>query len=257
LDELKQYITDLLDLAKNSHSYFVFCNAFILQSKLALLNLDIKTARRFLTQAQKITESYGIKSLAMRISYEHDELIKQSKMWESYKTSETPISARWKLARLSEHMENMVKNRIIDFPNVKNEEPVLLLIISKGGIPVFTHSFIKDKFFEEHLFGGFFTAFNSFMNEIFSEGLNRASFGEHTLIMESISPFLICYIYKGASYYALQCVKSFIEIIQNNKQVWQLLDQFYQSNRIIQKEDIPSLNMIVNKIFIEKSIPSE
>ena len=253
LDELKQYITDLLDLAKNSHSYFVFCNAFILQSKLALLNLDIKTARRFLTQAQKIAESYGIKSLAMRISYEHDELIKQSKMWKSYKTSETPISERWKLAGLSEQMEKMVKNRIVDFPDIKNEEPVLLLIISKDGVPIFTQSFIKDNIFGEYLFGAFFAAFNSFMDEEFSEGLDRASFGEYTLLMKAITPFLICYVYKGQSYSAQTRIKMFIEKLQDDKEVWEIIGNFFTTNKIIQKDTIPRLDSLIREIFVTRN----
>jgi len=120
----------------------------------------MKTARRYLTQAQKIAELYGIKRLAMKISYEHDELLKQSKMWENLKTSDISLSHRWKLAGLNEQMEKMVKKRMIEFPELSKEEPVLLLIVSEGGVPFFSHSFIEDKTFESHLFGGFLTRLN-------------------------------------------------------------------------------------------------
>ncbi|GAH26837.1 unnamed protein product, partial [marine sediment metagenome] len=73
----------MLAIAEKSHSYKVFCETFLLQAKLALLNLDVKAARRFLTQAQKIAESYGIKRLAIKISNEHDELLKQLNLWKS------------------------------------------------------------------------------------------------------------------------------------------------------------------------------
>jgi len=110
LEELYKYIDNLLTIAETSHSYFIFCNTFILQAKLALITLDLKAARRFLTQAQKIAESYGIKRLAMKISYEHDELLKKSKMWENLKESEIPLSERWKLAGLSEEIENLKRS---------------------------------------------------------------------------------------------------------------------------------------------------
>ncbi|GAG69437.1 unnamed protein product, partial [marine sediment metagenome] len=86
LDELNYYIAKLLTIAEKSHSYLIFCEIFILQAKLALLNFDMKAARRFLTQAQKIAESNGIKRLAMKVSQEHDELLKQLKF------TVTPIS---------------------------------------------------------------------------------------------------------------------------------------------------------------------
>lgn len=253
LDEVNHYIAQLLTIAEKSHSYLYFCETFILQAKLALINLDMKAARRFLTQAQKIAEKYGIRRLAIKISNEHDELLRQLKMWENLKESETSFPERMKLARLNEQMEHMIRKRRIEVPELSDEEPVLLLIVSEGGIPFFSQSFIEDKSFEDHLFGGFFTAINSFINEKFSEGLERASFGEHTLLMNSISPFLMCYVYKGQSYSAQNRIKSFINEIQSNKEMWDTFEKFYQMNKKIHMKDIPSLEQLITKIFIEKS----
>ena len=71
--------------------------------------------------------------------------------------------------------------------------------------------------------------------------------------MKSITPFLICYIFKGDSYYALQRVNLFIEKIVKKKEVWQTLESFYLSNRIVQNDDIPSLEPLLIKLFLEKS----
>jgi len=254
--ELNYYIAKLLTIAEKQKSYLVFCETFILQAKLALLTFDMKAARRFLTQAQKIAESYGIKRLAMKISYEHDELLKQSKIWESLKESKMPLSERWKLAGLNEQMEKMVKKRMIEIPKLSNEEPVLLLIVSEGGVPFFSHSFIEDKSFESHLFGGFLSTIDYFIKEMFSEGLDRAVFGDHTLLMKSIPPFFISYIFKGNSYYALQKVEYFIDHIQKEEDIWQNLLKFFQINQSIQLKDIPLLDSLITEIFIAKSIVS-
>lgn len=254
LDEINQNITQLLNIAEKSHSYLAFCETFILKAKLALLNFDIKAARRFLTQAQKIAESRGINRLAMKISHEHDELLNQEKIWENYKQSEASLSERWELAGLNKQMENMVRKRLIDAPEPSDEQPVFLLIVSEGGVPFFSQSFIKDKTFEEHLFGGFFTAINSFIHEMFSEGLDRASFGTYTLLMNSISPFSLCYIYKGQSYSAQNRIKSFIYELKNNQELWDTFKQFYQANRKIQTNDIPALQPLINEIFVEKTL---
>ncbi|MFW9972629.1 MAG: tetratricopeptide repeat protein [Candidatus Odinarchaeota archaeon] len=254
LDEVNHYIDKLRTIAEKSHSYIVFCETFILQAKLALINFNIKAARRFLTQAQKIAESYSMKRLAMKISLEHDELLNQLTLWEKLKESGASLSERWKLADLNKQMENMVKKRKIDVLELPDEEPVLLLIVSEGGVPFFSQSFMEDKSFEDHLFGGFFTTINSFINEIFSEGLDRASFGKYTLLMNSIPPFLMCYIYKGQSYSAQKRIKSFINELKSKKELWDVFEKFYQMNKKIHMEDIPSLEFLINKNFRQIAI---
>ncbi|MFW9827132.1 MAG: tetratricopeptide repeat protein [Candidatus Thorarchaeota archaeon] len=254
LDELNYYINKLLSIAEKQRSYLVFCETFILQAKLFLINFDIKSARRFLTQAQKIAESYGIKRLAMKISYEHDELLKQLKMWEKLKESKASFTERIKLAHLNEQMESIRKKRMAEVPELSDEEPVFLLIVSEGGVPFFSRSFTEDKDIEDYLFGGFFTTINSFINEKFSEGLDRASFGKYTLLMCSASPFLMFYVYKGQSYLAQNRINSFINELKNRKEIWTTFEKFYQINQKINENDVPFLEPLIREIFINKNL---
>jgi len=249
LEELSEYIPKVLSMAEETRSYLVFCETFILQAKLALLRFDINSARRFLTQAQKVAESKGIKRLAVKISYEHDKLIEQIDLWKNLKESDIPISERWRLVGLNEQMEIMKKKGLQDVPEILDEKPVYLLIISQGGIPFFSQSFTNDKKFEEHLFGGFFITLNSFIMENFSEGLNRASFGEYTLLMNDLSPFLLCYIFKGQSYSAQKRIISFLNEIKNDRETWKSLNEFYQMNREIGIKDIPHLELLIQETF--------
>jgi len=190
----------------------------------------------------------------MKISYEHDKLLKQSKMWENFMESDIPLSERWKLAGLNEQMENMVKKRMIAIPEISNEEPVFLLIVSEGGVPFFSHSFTKDKSFESHLFGGFLTTIDYFIKEMFSEGLDRAVFGEHTLLMKAIPPFFISYVFKGDSYYALQKIDYFEDHLQQDGEIWQNMLNSFQKNTTIQLKDDPLLESLITEIFIAKNI---
>ncbi|KKN04684.1 hypothetical protein LCGC14_1094920 [marine sediment metagenome] len=257
LDELNQLISQLLEIAKKSHSYWIMGETYLLQAKLALLSLDLKEARRLLTQGQQIAERYGLKLLAIKISNEHDELLKQLNMWENLKEPTSSIKERMEFARLNEQIEKMTRRRLVEVSTPPNEEPIFLLIVSEGGTPIFSQSFEEDQSFEDYLFGGFFTAINSFINEKFSEGLDRVSFGEHTLLMNSVSPFFICYIFKGQSYLAQQRVRYFIDKIQNDEPMWQIFKDFHNSNREIEFKDIPSLEPLINEIFIDKIIPLE
>ncbi|MFX1587276.1 MAG: tetratricopeptide repeat protein [Promethearchaeota archaeon] len=255
LEEINPLIARLLDLAEKSDSYSILCETYLLQAKLSLLSFDIKKAQRFLTQAQQIAERFGLKLLAIKISNEHDELLKQLNMWENLKESTSSLKQRMEFARLNEQMENMFRKRAIEAPEILDEEPVLLLIVSEGGRPIFSQSFVKDQAFEDHLFGGFFTTINSFISDKFSEGLDRAIFGEHTLLMNSMSPFLMCYVFKGQSYSAQQRITYFIDKLQSDELVWQTFEKFFRVNKEIQINDIPSLKTLINEIFIEKSVP--
>ncbi|MFX1569107.1 MAG: tetratricopeptide repeat protein [Promethearchaeota archaeon] len=253
--ELNQNIAQLLTIAENSHSYLIFCETFILQAKIALIDLNIGTARRYLTQAQKIADSHGIKRLAMKISYEHDELLKKLDIWEKLKKSKAPLSERIKLAQLDEQMEEIIRKREIVVPELTDEDPIVLLIISEGGRPLFSESFAEEWAFEDHLFGGFLTAINSFSDEMFSKGLDRANFGDYTIIMNSLDPFLVCYLFKGQSYLAQQRVTKFIDKIKENAEMWEKFNKFNQACQLVQLKDIPSLEPLINEIFVNRSTP--
>ncbi|MHA2087899.1 MAG: hypothetical protein ACW972_06465, partial [Promethearchaeota archaeon] len=121
--------------------------------------------------------------------------------------------------------------------------------------PLFSYLFEEDQSFEDHIFGGFFTAINSFINEKFSEGLDRASFGEHTLLMSNLSPFFICYVFKGQSYSAQKRVGAFIDKIENDKAVWQKFMDFHKLSKEIQIKDVPILHQFITDVFIENGIP--
>ena len=254
LNELNYYISSLLDIAEKQHSYLVFCKTFLLQAKLALLNFDVKAARRFLTQAQMIAEKYGIKRLAMKISHEHDELLRQINLWENLKDSGASLTERWELSGVNDQMKNIVKKQMTKVPELSEEEPVFLLIVSEGGRPLYSHSFIEEIAFESHLFGGFLTTIDYFIREVFSEGLDRAMFGEYTLLMKSIPPFFISYIFRGDSYYAHQKIIYFMEHIQKEENLWQELLNSFQVHQTIHLKDSPLLDSLITEIFINKSI---
>ncbi|MFW9828799.1 MAG: hypothetical protein ACFFEY_14505 [Candidatus Thorarchaeota archaeon] len=252
INEIQPYIKTLLNIAEQRHLYLYLAETYLLQAKLSLLTLDLKQAKRFLTQAQKIAESYGIKRLAMKISYEHDELLRQTNIWENLKISEVSISERLKLVGLNEQMKNMLKRQMIKVPKISKEDPVMLLFLTEGGTLLFSKKFVEDFSFEDDVLGGILTTINYIINELFSEGLDRAVFGPYTLLMVPIQPFLACYIFKGDSYFAHNKIKNFADSIQKNNIIWQSLQNFLQTSKSVQLNDIPSLESMVMEIFIEK-----
>jgi hypothetical protein len=143
---------------------------------------------------------------------------------------------------------------MIEVPEISKEDPVMLLILTEGGNLLFSKKFIEDISFEDDILGGFLTTVNCIISEVFSEGLDRAIFGQYTLLMMPIEPFLICYVFKGHSYFAYHKIKNFLDSIQNDNVIWQSLQNFFQKSKSIQVSDIPSLQSLVTAIFAEKNI---
>ena len=253
LDEIDLLINRLLAISRNSHSYWILCETYILQARVALITLDLKKARRLLSQGQQVAERYGLNLSARKISNEHDELLKQLAIWKNFKKLEVTLTERLKLTRLNEQMDGMLRKRAIEPEDIQDEESVVILIISEGGNPVFSQSFVEGWSFQDHLFGGFLSAVNSFSDEMFSQGLDRAIFGEYTIIMNAISPFIVCYLFKGQSFLAQQRLKHFISTIQKNKEIWETVKKYSKANRLIQETDIPSLDILVNEVFIKRT----
>jgi len=113
LEEINSYTAQLLEIAEKSRSYILFAETYFLKGKLALLTLDVKNSRRFLTQAQKIAEKFGLNQLAAKITYEHNNLLEQLSMWENLKETDIDLIERIKLAGLDKQMKNLLQKSAI------------------------------------------------------------------------------------------------------------------------------------------------
>ena len=122
LEEIKPIITRLIEVTEKSNSSRILCETYLLQAKLTLLELDLKKARRFLTQALQIAKRYGLNQLMMKINYENDNFIKKIDLWEELKSREAPIDERLDLARLDDQMEGMIKKRLSLTPQIREEK---------------------------------------------------------------------------------------------------------------------------------------
>jgi hypothetical protein len=131
-----------------------------------------------------------------------------------------------------------------------NEEPVVLLILTVGGVLIFSYPFSDEWKRDDILFGGFLSAFTSFSDEFFSEDFDRAKFGQYTVLIESIGNFSVCYLFKGQTYLASQKLAKFSHKIQENSSISQILEKFYKTSQVLEFKDIPLLESLIKEIFI-------
>ncbi|MFW9772942.1 MAG: tetratricopeptide repeat protein [Candidatus Thorarchaeota archaeon] len=249
INELNPLINKMFDIAEKQNAYPWLAEIKLLQAKLALIQLDFDKAKQLLTQAQRIAELHGLNLLASKISNEHDNLLNQMNLWSNLKNLNAPMSDRIELASFDGVVDRMQGKQALEIPTLIPEVPVLLLIIGEGGFLLFSAQFGRDFEIEEDLIGGFLTAINDFSGEIFSKGLDRAKFGDYLLLMKRINVFSVYYVYIGQSYLAKQRLSKFTERIQTTKSIWDSLLNFYETNRIVELKDIPSLEAVINEVF--------
>jgi tetratricopeptide (TPR) repeat protein len=250
LDELQNYISQLFEVVKNSRSYSLLAETYLLQARLSLITLDMIKARQFLTKAQEIAEKYGLDLLAKKISSEHDELLKQLEMWEKLKESKAPLAERMELSRLNEQMERMVRKRLIKLPKLEAEQPVLLTVMSKEGKILFSNPFTADITIDSAFFSEFLSSCNTFCDQILSESFDRVKFGQHTVLITAVNSFSICYMFQGQSYTARQKLLHFSEAVKKEFDIMKILEDASSKNREIKVYETASLEELIYESFL-------
>lgn len=245
LNELDPLITCLLDIAKNQRLYWIRGETYLFKAKLALISYKMKEARQLLTKAQKLSEKYGLKGLAIKISVEHDDLLKQSTKWGNLKESKALVVKRMKVANLTEPLESMISEQNDKIPELEAEQPVLLSILTSKGLLLLSSPFCADMTIDDALFGAFVSSFNSISKQIFSEKIDRVQFAQYTILIESVNHFLICYIFQGQTYGARQKLNHFTEVVKTDLVILGTL-----KNAI----DLKNLIIISENLFIEELI---
>ncbi len=251
LDDIEPLIEKLTKEAERSSSSFLLANVYLLQGKIALLRMNMGEARRYLTQAQHIAEPKGLQLLAKAISRNHDKLLDQLDEWENLKKKKASISERMDLALVDETIDQIQGRRNIEDLEIKDEDSVLLMILTEGGSLLFSYPFAKEWKMDEDLLGSFLSAFTSFSEEFFSQELDRAKFGKFTVLIKSLFNFTVCYLFKGQSYLAIKKLAKFVKIISENDSVIETFRKFQNTNQLLEISDYPFLKSFITELFVK------
>jgi len=249
LDDIQPLIDHLQRNAKESNSYSLLANMKLIQAKLALLKINMVEARKLLTEAQNIADKYDLQLLAGEISREHDRLLEELKLWESIKKTQASASERLELASVDNVMERLQRRRAIEPLESSGQQPVSLLILAEGGVLLFSYPFSDEWKQDDDLFGSFLSAFSTFSAEFFSQGLDRAKFGEETILLQSVESFSICYLFRGQTYFAKQKLEKYVEFIQKDPAIWETLKKFEKSSQVAELKDLPKMESLLNDVF--------
>jgi hypothetical protein len=128
LNEVKDLIEKLHNIAKKQVSHSLLIETYVLQSKLALLEMDVQTAKKLLELALVTAERKGLRNLAIKIYSEKTLLETQIEKWEYLVKQKAPLNERLELTRLEEMITGIGKER----PEITEEEINQYSIRAKG-----------------------------------------------------------------------------------------------------------------------------
>lgn len=250
LKEVQTIVSDLLEIAKQQHSHWLLAETYFLRAKLVLLELDIEKAREYFFQAQIIAEERGMQTLAIKISHEHDLLLSQLRKWNELISKKASLAERMDLAEMQGTVERIVQMKMVDIPEMQKEEPVLFLIVAQNGLSVFSKPFLPEGEVNSQLLGAFLSAINTFSDAVFSRSLDRARLGEYTLVMKSQDPLLMCYVFKGQAFSAIQKLNHFSKITVDSTPEWSALLRTNETGVTLNPSEHGSLEKITEKVFL-------
>jgi hypothetical protein len=251
IKDINPLISRLFRYANQFNSNLLLTEVKVFQAKLELIQLKFDNAKRLLIEAQDLAELKKNQRFARTISYEHDRLIEQRELWENLKMTEAPFSERIKLASFDGILDRIQGKRSEKAPEMINEQPVLLLILAEGGVLIFSYPFTDEWKYDTEIFSSFLSAFTSFSDEFFSKGLDRVKFGDDTLLLQTVVPFSIGYLYKGQTYPAKLKLTTFIKKIQELSSIWQTLDKFSKASQVAELKDVPQIEQLIKDIFVK------
>ncbi|MFX0091664.1 MAG: tetratricopeptide repeat protein [Candidatus Hodarchaeota archaeon] len=249
LREMQVLVTRLLDIAKQQHSHWLLAETYLLQAKLALLELDLQETRRLLTQAQVLADEKGLHKLAMKISSEHDSLLDQITQWESSLEQQTSLAELTEMTDLDEQIARMLRQRMAIVPELPDEEPVLLLILTGSGLIAFERTFLSESRLNQSIMGAFLSAIQTFSTEAFARSIDRVKLEEYTLLIKTEEPFQFCYIFKGQTYTAQQRLNQFTQVLRNTTLIWGSLLEFLETSQFIEGAAQLALENLLTEVF--------
>jgi hypothetical protein len=83
-----------------------------------------------------------------------------------------------------------------------------------------------------------------------ASGIERIKYADYILLLQPVEPFLVCYVFQGPSYFALQKLTRFTGTLPTKTAAWETLIEALHGGRVPRGVDInPELDGLVTEIF--------
>ncbi|HUT79805.1 MAG TPA: tetratricopeptide repeat protein [Candidatus Bathyarchaeia archaeon] len=250
-EEVEQNLKKLEEIAELQDSYKIFIETYILQAQLAILAKDIQKAQELLTQARSLAQLKELDLLAIEVQNIYNVMITKIELWEKISRYNSSLTELLEVTPYEEGLKQIARERITKKAIEQTENPILILIQDPGGTSMYSKKFLPNSEFDEQLISAFLFAINEFMKETFAGkgAIERINYLDYTLLFKPVSPFLVCYAYKGQSYSSQQNLDRFTEYLLNSNTIWESLINYTVTGLVPDIEYLVSLEELVDEIF--------
>lgn len=248
--EAKELSGRLMRIASEQGSFSLLAEVYLLQSKLALIELDIKRAEMLLAQSELTAIEKNLTRLSIKISNQQDVFLSQVSSWNELAQRGASYSERMDLVQL-EHLISPLVQRRVDDAHVEPEEPVMLLVLnSETGVCLFSHSFVGEQTSHTQLdIGGFLGTIDLFMSDVFdtSGSIQRIKHQEFTLTMRPSGSLRFWYVFRGSSYSAAHKLDDFIDVVG---ELDSLRDCLTGSSSELTEKQLGEMRLSSDRVFV-------
>lgn len=112
LSEVKTLLGQLLEITENQHSFIWLTETYLLQSKLALLELDLNQAQALLSKAEQLADEMGLSKLTTTITLECDLIQSQIRKWEKIMGQKPSAREIVELTQFEKLLERMIFKKL-------------------------------------------------------------------------------------------------------------------------------------------------
>ena len=239
-------------MAEQQKSYILLTQSFLLQSKLELIEFNMKGGQLLLEKAQTIAEEKGIINLAKIISNEYDVLLEQLSKWEGMSTYLPSLEERFEFTHIEDLLNKMIRNNVtfIDVVDEK-ESPSFFLIMNHDGSILFSES-LSDVSLEDELLQGILATIDDYkkFNDLSDEVIKRLKFRNNTIAINSQKEILIVYAFIGKSYHALQKLKQIIEEFRSFTGEWYIYFEKIKDGVELSLDERMELSKYLESVFV-------
>ncbi len=108
-NKLNKYLKQLIELAKDKQLINLLIEIYLLQSKLASVNVEIQKAQNYLEKALTLAEIENYEELSIKVKNEQSLLSSRLKSWREIISDEKPLIEKLKTVNINETLATMKK----------------------------------------------------------------------------------------------------------------------------------------------------
>ncbi|MHA2156619.1 MAG: tetratricopeptide repeat protein [Candidatus Hodarchaeales archaeon] len=256
-EEIFQEISTWIGICRLQAEYFnllpLLVSSLIIESRLNVVKNDLKHAQILLDKAQIIAEERKLGNLIEKVKKEKKTL----KLFEWGSRKGDSIQERITQVNLEEYFDEAKKlpQAWVQSTTMQPlpEDPVMFVIVTDGGLTLFTRIFDQNYSKKVSLIGQILVAFEMFSQEVFSAPADHVVMGDLRLAMQMQGNLRFAYVYRGESYPAISKLIQLINKLQLRHDLWEKLEDIIITGIALSSGEEAEINGALNDIIFSTS----